>query len=99
MRLGTTPSHTFTFPFETSMIEELKITYSQNRKIVLEKYLDDCTIGTNSVTLSLTQSETFLFDEKVNVEVQARVVTTSRDVLASDIHVVIAGRCLDREVL
>lgn len=99
MRLGTTPRHTFTFPFETSLIDELKITYVQNKKTVLEKYLADCEVGQTSVSVSLTQEETFLFAEGVNVEVQARVLTTAGDVLASDIRIVTAERCLDREVL
>ena len=50
MRLGTTPKHTFTFPFETDLIQELKITYSQNKKIILEKYLSDCEVDKNSVS-------------------------------------------------
>lgn len=99
MRLGTTPRHTFTFPFETDLIQELKITYAQNKKTVLEKYLDDCEVGQTSVSVSLTQEETFLFSENVNVEVQVRVLTTSGDALASDIRIVTAERCLDREVL
>lgn len=99
MRLGTTPKHTFTFPFETDIIQELKITYSQNRKIILEKHLSDCEVGRNSVSYKLTQEETFLFTEGVNVECQARVLTTTGDVLASNIIIVIAERCLDREVL
>lgn len=99
MRLGTTPKHTFTFPFETSFIKELKITYAQNKKTVLEKYLDDCEVDETSVSVYLTQEETFLFVENVNVEVQARVLTTAGDVLASNIRIVTAERCLDREVL
>ena len=67
MRLGTTPKHTFTFPFETELIQELKITYSQNKKIILEKYLSDCEVDKNSVSYKLTQEETFLFAEGVNV--------------------------------
>lgn len=99
MRLGTTPRHTFTFPFDTSLIEELKITYAQNKKTVFEKYLADCDVEANSVSYTLTQQETFLFAEGVNVEVQARVLTTAGDALASDIRIVTADRCLDREVL
>ena len=99
MRLGTTPRHTFIFPFETALIKELKITYAQNKKTVLEKYLGDCEVDVKSVSYTLTQEETFLFAENVNVEVQARVLTTSGDALASDIRIVTAERCLDREVL
>lgn len=99
MRIGTTPKHTFTFPFETELIKALKITYSQNKKIILEKYLDDCEVDENSVSYKLTQEETFLFAEWVNVECQVRVLTTSGDALASSIHIVTADKCLDREVL
>lgn len=99
MRLGTTPKHTFAFPFETDIIQDLKITYSQNKKIVLEKYLADCEVDKNSVSYKLTQEETFLFTENVNVECQARALTTAGDVLASNIRIVTAERCLDREVL
>ena len=99
MRIGTTPKHTFTFPFETDLIQELKITYSQNEKIILEKHLSDCEVDQNSVSYKLTQEETFLFADGINVELQARALTTSGDVLASNIRIVTAERCLDREVL
>lgn len=99
MRLGATPKHTFTFPFETSLIKELKVTYAQRKEIVLEKRLADCKVDTNSVSLTLTQEETFLFDDTTNVEVQVRVLTTSNDVLVSDPHIISTKRCLDREVL
>ena len=99
MRLGTTPKHTFTFPFETDLIQELKITYSQNKKIILEKHLADCEVDKNSVSYKLTQEETFLFADGVHVECQVRVLTTKGDVLASNIRIVTVERCLDREVL
>lgn len=99
MRLGTTPKHTFTFPFETSLIKEVKITYAQNKKTVLEKRLNDCEVEANSVSYSLTQEETFRFDSDAIVEVQARVLTIGGDALASDIRIITAGRCLDNEVL
>ena len=99
MRLGTTPQHTFTFPFETDLIQELKITYSQNKKIILEKYLADCEVDKNSVSYKLTQEETFLFADGVHVECQVRALKTTGDVLASNIRIVTVERCLDREVL
>lgn len=99
MRLGTTPKHTFTFPFETSLIQELKITYSQNGKTVLEKHLVDCEIGDNFCSVTLTQEETFLFAGCVAIAIQARVLTVGGDALASDIYYVESGKCLDREVL
>lgn len=52
---------------------------------MLEKYLSDCHVGENFVSLNLSQEETFLFSEGGNVEVQARILTTTGDALASDI--------------
>ena len=99
MKIGATPRHTFTVPFETDLIKELKITYAQNKKPVLEKYLADCEVEANSVSYSLTQEETFLFDSDAMVEVQARVLTTAGDAIPSGIYTIRAERCLDREVL
>ena len=99
MKIGATPRHTFTVPFKTDLIKELKITYAQNKKPVLEKYLADCEVEANSVSYSLTQEETFRFDSDAIVEVQARVLTIGGDALASDIRIITAGRCLDNEVL
>lgn len=99
MRLGSTPIHTFTFPFSMQQIKELKITYSQDKRVVLEKHLKDCTIGEKSVAVKLSQSDTFLFAEGINVEIQVRALTMADDALVSGIRVVTADRCLDREVL
>ena len=99
MKIGATPRHTFTVPFKTDLIKELKITYAQNKKTVLEKYLADCEVEENSVSYSLTQEETFLFDSNTMVEVQVRVLTMGGDAMTSNIHTIRAERCLDREVL
>ena len=99
MKIGATPRHTFTVPFSTDLIKELKITYAQDNKTVLEKYLADCEVEENSVSYSLTQEETFLFNSDAIVEVQARVLTIGGDALVSGIHIIRAERCLDREVL
>ena len=36
MIIGTTPTHTFDIPFDTSMVDEVKITYAQDDVVVLE---------------------------------------------------------------
>ena len=99
MRIGTTPNHTFVLPFEVEKLAEMKVTYSQNGKVVLEKYLADGEKSGRAVSFTLSQEETFLFDNNVNVEVQARVLTAGGDALASDIRIVTAKKCLDNEVL
>lgn len=99
MRLGSTPKHEFTLPFDVSLIKAFKVTYKQNGKIILEKYLNDFKANNNTLSVTLTQEETFLFVEGVNVEVQARVLTVGGDALPSDIRIITAEKCLDREVL
>lgn len=99
MRLGTTPKHEFTLPFDISLVKEFKVTYKQNGKIILEKSLNDFETSANTLSVTLTQEETFLFVEGVNVELQARVLTMGGDVLSSDIRIITAEKCLDREVL
>ena len=99
MRLGSTPKHEFTLPFDISLVKEFKVTYKQNGTIILEKHLNDFEVNENTLSTTLTQEETFLFTEDVNVEIQARVLTMGGDVLASDIRITTAERCLDDEVL
>ena len=99
MRLGSTPKHEFALPFDVSLVKEFKVTYKQKGKIILEKYLDDFVIDGNTLSVTLTQEETFLFAGDVNVELQARVLTMGGDALSSDIRIITAKRCLDSEVL
>ncbi len=99
MRLGSTPKHEFTLPFDVSFVKEFKVTYKQNNKIILEKYLSDFEANENTLSVTLTQEETFLFAEGANVELQARVLTMGGDALPSDIRIITAEKCLDREVL
>ena len=99
MRLGTTPKHIFTFPFETSKIKQLKITYVQRGKLILKKYLKDCEIDTNSVSVNLTQEDTFLFMNSGDISIQVRILTHGNNALASNVYTVSPRACLDEEVL
>lgn len=96
---GTTPTHTFTLPFDTSLIKRVKITYAQDDKKFFCKETDDCVLSGNIVTTKLTQEETFLLDCKKLVQIQIRVVTTAGEVLATDEMVVTVNKCLDDEVM
>ena len=96
---GTTPTHTFTLPFDTALIRRIKIIYSQNDKKIFCKETEDCVLSGNVVSTKLTQEETFLLDCKKLVQIQIRVVTTAGEVLATDEMVVTIDKCLDDEVL
>lgn len=83
---GTTPTHTFNLPFDTYLIDKIKISYAQDGNVVLTKEKDDCTLQGNSVKVRLTQEETLKFNARYKVQIQVRVLTTESDSLASKIY-------------
>ena len=99
MLIGTTPTHTFSLPFNTGIISKIKVTYAQNGRVILEKKDKQCVLDGNTVSLKLTQEDTFLFEYGKNVEIQMRILTMGGDALASNIRVISADKCLDNEVL
>ena len=99
MRIGTTPVHTFDLPFEISLIKELKVTYVQAGKTVIEKRLNEGEVEGNSIRFNLTQSETFRFNAGTPVEIQLRALLRNGEALSTDIINISADKCLDREVL
>lgn len=96
---GTTTKHIFNIPLEASDIKEVKITYSQNGKIVLSKKKNECTIGDNTIVVALSQEDTFKFDSSTHVNIQVRILTDKGSVFSSKIMSVGVGACLDDEVL
>ena len=65
MRLGTTPRHTFTLPFDPPQGSEFRIVYAQGpeheEKIILELTTARCTVQGRDISVDLTQDETMLF--------------------------------------
>lgn len=100
MRRLTTPTHIFNIPFETDLIEKMRIVYAQSEEIILTKELSDCVLSDKSVSVTLTQEETYLFDNKKHaVEIQLHILTTGGDSVVSNIIRVLVEKCLDTEVL
>ena len=98
MRIGTTPTYTFKLPFEVSTLQKIKVTFRQGSTLILEKK-DSFVLAGNIIELSLTQAETFLFDNFNKIDIQLRVVTKDNDVLSSNIYSFAVAECLDKEVL
>ena len=96
---GTTPTHTFTIPFEVSEIKTVKITYAQDDVVVCEKTMSDCELTGTTISTVLTQEDTFKFDHTKDVQIQLRILTISGQALASIVEKVGVSRCLDDEVL
>lgn len=81
---GTTPTLTFTLPFNTSIIDVLYITFSQKDQEVFTLEKSDCILSDNVITAKLTQNQTLAFNHNSLVEIQIRVLTNDGDSLASD---------------
>ena len=96
---GTTPTHVFTLPFDTSEVKEVLITYAQKEKVLFEKATADCTLSENKVIVDLTQEETFEFDCTHSGQVQIRVKKTNGKVFASVVKKIDIETCLSKEVL
>lgn len=96
---GTTPTHMFNVPIDTSIIKEIKITYSQRDKEVLVKRTEDCTISEGLITTKLSQEDTFRFEGNMIVTIQMRILTLGGDALIAEPIMMAVGKCLDDEVL
>lgn len=97
---GTTPTHIFTTPFDASQIKGGKVIYMQDGVNIIEKEIGECALEGQTIRVRLTQEESFKFDcHKGYVYIQIRLLTTSKDVVASDLMRMAVERCLDSEVL
>lgn len=94
---GSTPTHTFRVPFDTSTIDELHLIYSTNGKVRVRKTKEDCILKDNTIEVMLTQDDTLKLTEAF-VNIQLRVV---RDgvVFSSRALAVPVGKCLEDEVI
>ena len=99
MKQGTTPTHTFQIPFDSSVITNLAILYAQGDSVILRKELADCSLEGKEIKVTLTQEETFLFDHKKDAKIQLHVLLAGNNALVSDIYTVSIDKCLDDEVL
>lgn len=74
MYRGTTPTITFTLPFDGSRITALNLCFAQQGEVILEKKSDACRLEKDRLQVSLTEQETLLFDAKKGmVEMQLRI--------------------------
>lgn len=99
MRRATTPTHSFTLPFDSSMVSRFLLTYQQRGQTVLEKTEDDMTVEGNTWSVKLTQEETKLFSPALDVTAQIRILTPGEDALASDTMKLRVKPVLNDEVL
>ena len=99
MRQGTTPKHTFTLPFKTSIVERIRVAYTQRGEVKIIKTKSDVEMSGNTITVGLSQEETLKLNSNLKTYVQVRAVTHNGEAFVSDIVTINTERCLDGEVL
>lgn len=96
---GTTPTHTFTLPIDTSELKTIRVIYKQDGLDLLVKTGADLKTDGNVVSVTLTQEETLGFDSNRPVYIQLRALTLSGDALKSRTYTRSVDQCLEKEVI
>lgn len=99
IKRGTTPTHTFTLPFDVTAVKAAKIIYAQDGEVILCKSGDEIVKEKDTLSVTLTQEDTFKLDCSNSVEIQVRILTEDGNALSSEIIRVWAGCCLENEVI
>lgn len=74
---GTTPTITYNFPFAVSGISKIRIYFLQGKDTLITKTESDCTFSGQSVSVMLTQQETFKFSAKKRLETKSRFLLST----------------------
>lgn len=97
----TTPRHQFSFPIDPSSYTGIRVTYTQNNEIILQKTEEDMTFENTETKhiayYRLSQEETSRFRSDVNVKIQVHVKDAEDNVYASDIIMLKVQEILDDE--
>lgn len=96
---GTTPTHIFRLPIQSSIIKSVRVTYKQDEEVVLKKELTDCVLLNNELSIRLTQEDTLRFKCDGFVLIQLRVVLVDGTALSTEPIRVHVAECLDGEAL
>ena len=97
---GATPTHEFDVDTDLTQAVEIWISYSQNRKLILNKTMaDGIEVTENQVSIKLTQEDTLLFDKIGEVKIQIRARFADGNAIVSDIIKTTASECLKKEVI
>lgn len=91
---GTTPTVTFSLPFDVSTIRNCEVYFAQNDELLVTKAMEDCVLEDRTLSVTLTQSDTLQFDDDAKLEMQIRFVFTNGAVDATQIIKGKIGRIL-----
>ena len=99
---GTTPTLHFNLPIDTDLIKaaEIVLQYVDNAKTVtIERTLEECVVGVNSIAAVLTQEETLALPAPAIARVQLRVLTKDDMSFATLPYEVIVKELLKESVI
>lgn len=99
MKMGSTPTHTFTVPYEASSIRKIRVSYGQNGKELVCKSESDCVLEEGILSCTLTQRDTLQFDHRKPLEIQVKILLNTGDVFLSDLIICDVEYALCREIL
>lgn len=85
MYRGTTPTLTFTLPYETNLISKCYVSFFQKERIRVEKELANCDCDGNKISVKLTQADTLSFVSNTVVKIQIRALLTDGNAVTSKI--------------
>ena len=98
MRRGTTPTNTFTVDTDLTSAEAVYVTYKQGNHVLVEKDIDDLTITSTKVEVTLTQEDTLAFSNG-SVQIQIRAKFGDGAAIASNIIVASVDQILKDGVI
>lgn len=73
---GTTPTHYFGIPISKERVKNIRVTYRQDNRNIVDKGMDSVEIVGNKVKVPLSQQETFAFTAGIKAKVKLRVLST-----------------------
>lgn len=96
---GTTPTLTFTMPFDCAEITAVSVAFAQCGVVMVEKKLSDCTIEGMNLVLTLSEDETLLLDSSKNLKIQVRCaigdVKMASNIFDVDVGEILKDGCLE----
>ena len=85
MRRGTTPTNVIHTDLDLTTASSIYLTYSQNKRNIIEKELPDMEVTKECITVHLTQQDTLRLIPDVTVKVQVRAKFPDGSAVASNI--------------
>lgn len=101
IRQKTTPTHTFTLPFSTDILDLVEVTYKQENRVKLVKKSTEESVKMDGsdVIITLTQGDTLAFNPDLPVYIQVCVLSKEGNALTSNVIRTAVSKVLNRDIL